>query len=73
MGGMSDQAKQDYALEELKKQAAAIGANAIVLNSVGTELAPGGTFISQPNGGGMYVPYQTRQKTLSATAIFVTP
>lgn len=73
MGGMTDQEKQNYALEELKKQAAAIGANAIVLNTTGTEVTSGGTFISQPYGGGMFVPYQTRQKTLSATAIYVTP
>ena len=73
MGGMTDQDKQNYALEELKKQAAAIGANAIVLNTTGTEVTTGGTFIKQPYGGGVFVPYQARQKTLSATAIYVIP
>lgn len=73
MGGFSDQEKQNYALEELKKQAAAIGANAIVLTSSGAESTTGGTFIKQPYGGGVFVPYQARNKTLSATAIYVIP
>jgi len=72
MGGFSDQEKQNYALEELKKQAAAIGANAIVLNTSGTEVTTGSTFVKQPYGGGVFVPYQARSKTLSATAIYVT-
>lgn len=73
IGGFSDQDKQSYALEELKKQAASIGANAIVLTGSGAESTTGGTFIKQPYGGGVFVPYQARNKTLSATAIYVTP
>lgn len=73
IGGFTDQDKQNYALEELKKQAASIGANAIVLTGSGAESATGGSFIKQPYGGGIFVPNQTKNKTLSATAIFVTP
>mgnify|MGYP001579187007 FL=1 len=73
LGGFTDQEKQNYALEELKSQAAAIGANAIVLMTTGTEVTSGGTFVSQPYGGGTFIPSQSRQKTLSATAIYVKP
>ena len=73
MGGMTEQDRQNYALDELKKQAADIGANAVVLNTAGEEVTTGATFIPQPYGGGMFVPYQSRQKTLSGTAIYVAP
>ena len=73
LGGMTDQDRQNYALEELKKQAAAIGANAVVLNATGEEVTSGATFIPQPYGGTMIVPYQSRQRALSGTAIYVAP
>jgi hypothetical protein len=69
--GWSDQDKQSAAVEELRKQAASLGANAIVLSHKGTELTSGGTFVPNGAGGGSFIPYESRQKTLSAVAIFV--
>lgn len=71
--GWSDQDKQSATVEELRKQAAALGANAIVLSHKGTELTSGGTFVPNAGGGGSFIPYENRQKTLSAVAIFVRP
>ncbi|NIO42544.1 MAG: hypothetical protein GTO41_21810 [Burkholderiales bacterium] len=68
-GGRTTQESQNYALAELKKQAAAIGANAIVLRAAGTEITPYGTF--KPDGGGTFQPYEKRQNILSAIAIYV--
>lgn len=36
--GLTDQGSLDYALEELKKQAAKVGANALVITSTGNSL-----------------------------------
>lgn len=69
--GWSDQDKQNVALEELKKQAASLGANAIVLSSTGNDVTSGVMVMSQPYGGATVVPYENRQKTLSAVAVFV--
>jgi hypothetical protein len=69
--GWTDQDKQSAAVEELRKQAASLGANAIVLSHKGTELTSGATFVSNGAGGGSFIPYESRQKTLSAVAIVV--
>lgn len=37
-GGLTDQGSLDYAVEELKKQAAKVGANALVITSTGNSL-----------------------------------
>ncbi len=70
-GGFSEQGKQDYATEELRNQAALMGANGVVLDTTGTETVTGGTYIAQPYGRGMVVPYTARNKTLSGIAIYI--
>ncbi len=37
-GGFTEQGSLDYAVEELKKQAAKVGANALVITSTGSSL-----------------------------------
>ena len=74
LSGWTDQDKMNHVVEELKAQAASIGANAIVLNQAGTQVTSGGTYVGQTYGTtstGMIIPYQVAQKSLSATAIYI--
>lgn len=61
--GWTDQGSLDYALTELKKQAAKIGANGILLEDV-TQTTTGGVY-----SYGMYVP--STSQNLSEKAIYV--
>ena len=61
--GWTDQEDLEYAMEELKKQAAKIGANGVILESVGTSNSGG--VISY----GVYIPVTA--KNVSGKAIFV--
>ena len=61
--GWTVQGSLDYAIAELKKQAAKIGANGIILESVGTS-----------NSGGVFIGYawvNSTAKEVSGKAIFV--
>ncbi|MDB4522267.1 hypothetical protein N9100_02530, partial [Gammaproteobacteria bacterium] len=73
--GITAQQSQDYALEELKKQAAKLGANGVLLTNVGTEKESyvGGTYVPLATGGGYVMPYGGTYNTeaLSGEAIFV--
>ena len=66
--GMDSLINQNDMINELKKQAAAIGANAIVLKPISTTLY---TKMDRVQYGWMST--LTRQTTLSATAIYVAP
>ncbi len=71
--GMTEQGDYDYAVEELKAQAAKLGANAVILNSAQRRETVGpGTYYPDPNGyGGTYVPTTVSEAELSGEAIFV--
>ncbi len=61
--GWTDQQSLDYAVEELKNQAAAVGANGVVLGQPGSQT---GGFVM---AGNTAVPYD--EKTVSGAAIYV--
>lgn len=61
--GWTDQQSVDYAVEELKKQAAAVGANGVILGGQGSQT--GGFVMS----GNVAIPYD--EQTVSGSAIFV--
>jgi ABC-type sugar transport system substrate-binding protein len=65
--GWTDQGSQDYAIEELKKQAAKLGANGVLLVSSGekTTTAVGGY------GTGYFYAIPVTAKTVQGRAIFV--
>lgn len=62
----STQAAQDRAIEELKKQAAKIGANGVLLQSTGNQTSTSGYY-----SAGVYYPIDTETKTATGKAIFV--
>ena len=66
--GLTEQASQDYALQELKNQAAKLGANGILLTTTGekTSTVVGGY------GTGTFYAVPVTAKTLSGKAVFVT-
>ncbi len=59
------------ALEEIKKQAAKVGANGIILQNTGEVVNGGITFISNGYGGGFFVNTQSTKQTISGTAIYI--
>lgn len=61
--GWTDQQSIDYAVEELKNQAAAVGANGVILGQPGSQT--GGFIMS----GNVAIPYD--EQTVSGSAIFV--
>lgn len=61
--GWSDQQSVDYAVEELKNQAAAVGANGVIFGAQGSQT--GGFVMS----GNIAIPYD--EQTVSGSAIFV--
>ncbi len=63
--GWTDQRSVDYAVDELKKQAAAVGANGIIIGQPGSQV--GGFVMS----GNIAVPYD--EQTVSGRAIYVSP
>lgn len=64
--GWTEQGSMDYAIEELKKQAAKLGANGVLLVSSGEETA---TVVSGSKGNVYSVPVTA--KTVQGRAIFV--
>lgn len=62
--GWTEQGDLDYAIEELKKQAAKVGANGIILESLNT-VNSGGVMTN-----GVYIPVTA--KSVSGKAIYVT-
>lgn len=61
--GWTDQQSVDYAVEELKNQAAKVGANGVILGQPGSQT---GGFVMIDN-----VAYPYDEKTVSGSAIFV--
>jgi uncharacterized protein YbjQ (UPF0145 family) len=61
--GWTAQQSLDYAIDELKNQAAAVGANGVILGQTGASL--GGFIMSE----GIAIPYE--EQTVSGTAIFL--
>ena len=61
--GWTDQQSVDFAVEELKNQAAAVGANGVILGQPGSQI--GGFIMS----GYVAIPYD--EQTVSGSAIFV--
>ncbi len=63
----------DYAVEELKKQAASVGANGVILRTVGEKGGTSyGTFIPNASGGGYFVGGSEAAQSVSGEAIYVT-
>lgn len=65
--GWTDQKSQDYAVEELKKQAAKIGANGVLLTTTGTQTSG----IVGGYGAGAMLAVPADAKVVKGTAIFV--
>jgi len=63
---ISTQAAQDRAIQELKNQAAQIGANGVLLQSTGNHTDKSGYYSE-----GVYYPINTETKTATGIAIFV--
>jgi hypothetical protein len=64
--GWTDQGSVDYAIQELKKQAAKLGANGVLLGSTGERTTT--TFIAS---GSVLYPVPVTAKTVQGRAIFV--
>ena len=70
--GWTDQGSLDMAVEEIKKQAAKVGANGIVLEKMGKESSGSyGNFFSNGYGGGFFVSGEDYSQVVSGTAIYV--
>ncbi|WP_273994139.1 hypothetical protein [Vibrio parahaemolyticus] len=65
--GITQQASQDYAVEELKKQAAKIGANGVILTTTGENTS---SIISTNADGSIYT-IPVSAQTVSGKAVFV--
>lgn len=65
--GMTQQASQDYAVEELKKQAAKIGANGVILTSTGERTSS----MLMTNSDGSFYTIPVSTETVSGLAVFV--
>jgi len=65
--GWTDQGSQDYAVAELKKQAAKIGANGVLLTTTGTQT----TGMAGGYGTGVVWVAPVNAKVVKGTAIFV--
>ncbi|MDC5809281.1 hypothetical protein OPW07_06020 [Vibrio europaeus] len=65
--GITQQSSQDYALEELKKQAAKIGANGVILVGAGEQT----TSVLSTNADGSFYSIPVSAQTLSGKAVFV--
>jgi hypothetical protein len=65
--GFTEQGSMDYAIEELKKQAAKLGANGVLLTTTGqTQSTSVGSY-----GNGLIFSIPTTTKTVSGKAIYV--
>ncbi|WP_367989517.1 hypothetical protein AB2S62_19965 [Vibrio sp. NTOU-M3] len=65
--GITQQASQDYAVEELKKQAAKLGANGVILTTTGENTS---SIISTNADGSIYT-IPVSAQTVSGKAVFV--
>lgn len=65
--GWTEQGSQDYAVQELKKQAAKLGANGVILTETGENVS---SVIGTSGNGGLYAIPVTAQK-VSGKAIYV--
>jgi len=65
--GFTDQGSQDYAVAELKKQAAKIGANGVLLTTTGTQTSA----MAGGYGTGVVWVAPVNAKVVKGTAIFV--
>ena len=73
--GVTKQGSVDYALEELKQQAAAVGANVVVIGSTSTK---SGSVIGVPmsdgySGTGTMVVQQQDKQIIEGVAVYVAP
>jgi hypothetical protein len=72
MIGFTDQQNLDMAVEEIKKQAAKVGANGIILDKMGKESTGSfGNFFSNGYGGGFFVGGEDSNQSISGAAIYV--
>ncbi|QKQ24727.1 hypothetical protein HUE58_06500 [Candidatus Ruthia endofausta] len=70
--GFTDQQNLDMAVEELKIQAARVGANGIILEKTGKESTGSyGNFFSNGFGGGFFVGGENYSQVITGTAIYV--
>jgi hypothetical protein len=67
--GWTQQGDVDFAVAELKKQAAKLGANGVLLTSTGTQMGVVGVPVS---GGGTIIA-NTEKQVLEGRAIYVSP
>ena len=65
--GWTEQGSQDYAVQELKKQAAKLGANGVILETTGEKTST----IVGGSGTGSFYAIPVTAKTVSGKAIFV--
>ena len=71
-GGFSQQSNLDQAIEELKVQAAKVGANGVILKSAEEVTSgSGGTFIPYYGGGGAFISNSRTKQQVSGIAIYV--
>lgn len=66
--GIGDQAKLDSAIAELKRKAASLGANGLLLSGIGDRV---GNAVLVPDGSGGGAIVQSHKKIVTAAAIFV--
>jgi ABC-type sugar transport system substrate-binding protein len=67
--GWTEQGSQDYAIEELKKQAAKLGANGVLLMTSGEKTS---SFAGASSSGAFYA-IPDSEHTVSGKAIYVSP
>lgn len=70
--GFGEQHNLDLALEEIKEQAAKVGANGVILQGIEeVVIGGGGTFIPNGYGGGFFVSSHSTKQAVSGTAIYI--
>jgi hypothetical protein len=71
--GWTDQGSLNYAMEELKKQAGKLGANGVLIDSMGEKAGTSsGSFVPNPGGGGVFIYQSDSTQVVSGKAIYVT-
>ena len=68
---ISQQDAMDRAVQELKKQAAKIGANGVILGGLGEKYESYSGFTPYPSGGGYFYSGTTEYQTLQGDAIYI--
>lgn len=76
--GFGTQGQTDAAVERLKREAASVGANGVVLMGVGSQRSGGGVSVGAGSygghvGGGLGIGIPTTQKHAAGVAIWVPP